>query len=241
MADDGPLQLSLFDEQDLAEITCPDFPGERLICLPQPVRGRQSGPAPARSCWPPPRPTWARSPPRSPPGGSRTRTRSASGAGKVINKRKVAKHFILGHQRRPDLLAPRPGQHRHRGRHRRDLRHPHPRPRGNPRRGRRRRRLQGPGAASNATSGTIKADDLDLRPIWHRLEDRVRGPRADLHARLLPHLAPAPGLGAADLHRRAPARRAPTPSPRPAARHPPTPRPPARPDPASSPSAASAT
>jgi hypothetical protein len=31
MAEDGPLQLSLFDEQDLAEITSPDFPGERLI------------------------------------------------------------------------------------------------------------------------------------------------------------------------------------------------------------------
>jgi hypothetical protein len=26
----GPLQLSLFDERDLAEITSPDFPGERL-------------------------------------------------------------------------------------------------------------------------------------------------------------------------------------------------------------------
>src|SRR5690348_2031076 len=31
MADDGPLQLSLFDQQDLAEITSPDFPGERLV------------------------------------------------------------------------------------------------------------------------------------------------------------------------------------------------------------------
>ncbi len=31
MAGDGPLQLSLFDEQDLAEITSPDFPGERLV------------------------------------------------------------------------------------------------------------------------------------------------------------------------------------------------------------------
>src|SRR5262245_15942332 len=28
---DDPLQLSLFDERDLAEITSPDFPGERLI------------------------------------------------------------------------------------------------------------------------------------------------------------------------------------------------------------------
>src|SRR5580700_10322774 len=37
MADDGPLQLSLFDEQDLAEITSPDFPGERLIACRNPA------------------------------------------------------------------------------------------------------------------------------------------------------------------------------------------------------------
>ncbi len=30
-ADNGPLQLSLFDERDMAEITAPDYPGERLI------------------------------------------------------------------------------------------------------------------------------------------------------------------------------------------------------------------
>ena len=37
MADDGPLQLSLFDQQDLAEITSPDYPGERLIACRNPV------------------------------------------------------------------------------------------------------------------------------------------------------------------------------------------------------------
>ena len=37
MADDGPLQLSLFDEQDLAEITSGDFPGERLVACRNPV------------------------------------------------------------------------------------------------------------------------------------------------------------------------------------------------------------
>jgi hypothetical protein len=36
MAQDGPLQLSLFDEQDLAEISSPDFPGERLIACRNP-------------------------------------------------------------------------------------------------------------------------------------------------------------------------------------------------------------
>ena len=37
MADNGPLQLSLFDQQDLAEITSPDFPGERLVACRNPV------------------------------------------------------------------------------------------------------------------------------------------------------------------------------------------------------------
>ena len=36
-ADDGPLQLSLFDEQDLAEISHPDYPGERLIACRNPA------------------------------------------------------------------------------------------------------------------------------------------------------------------------------------------------------------
>jgi hypothetical protein len=36
-ADDGPLQMSLFDQQDLVEITHPDYPGERLICCRNPI------------------------------------------------------------------------------------------------------------------------------------------------------------------------------------------------------------
>jgi len=36
-ADDGPLQMSLFDEQDFAEITHPDYPGERLVCCRNPA------------------------------------------------------------------------------------------------------------------------------------------------------------------------------------------------------------
>jgi hypothetical protein len=34
--DDGPLQMSLFDTQNFAEITHPDYPGERLICCRNP-------------------------------------------------------------------------------------------------------------------------------------------------------------------------------------------------------------
>jgi hypothetical protein len=36
-ADDGPMQLSLFDEQDFAEISHPDYPGERLVCCRNPA------------------------------------------------------------------------------------------------------------------------------------------------------------------------------------------------------------
>jgi hypothetical protein len=36
-ADDGPLQMSLFDQTSLAEITHPDYPGERLIACRNPA------------------------------------------------------------------------------------------------------------------------------------------------------------------------------------------------------------
>ena len=58
---DGALQLSLFDEQDLAEITSPDFPASGWW----PARTRcwkPSGPASARASSGPPKPTWPRSP-----------------------------------------------------------------------------------------------------------------------------------------------------------------------------------
>ena len=37
LVETGPLQLSLFDERDLAEITAPDYPGERLIVCRNPL------------------------------------------------------------------------------------------------------------------------------------------------------------------------------------------------------------
>lgn len=40
-ADDGPLQMSLFDTQDLAEIAHPDYPGERLIACRNPALADQ--------------------------------------------------------------------------------------------------------------------------------------------------------------------------------------------------------
>lgn len=41
LAETGPLQLSLFDERDLAEITAPDYPGERLIVCRNPDLARE--------------------------------------------------------------------------------------------------------------------------------------------------------------------------------------------------------
>jgi hypothetical protein len=40
-ADDGPLQFSLFDERDLAEIASPDYPGERLIVCRNPALAQE--------------------------------------------------------------------------------------------------------------------------------------------------------------------------------------------------------
>ncbi len=37
LAQKGAIQLSLFDQRDLAEITSPDYPGERLICCRNPL------------------------------------------------------------------------------------------------------------------------------------------------------------------------------------------------------------
>jgi hypothetical protein len=40
-ADTGPLQLSLFDDRDLAEISSPDFPGERLVACRNPALAKE--------------------------------------------------------------------------------------------------------------------------------------------------------------------------------------------------------
>jgi hypothetical protein len=79
-ADDGPLQLSLFDEVGLAEIAHPDFPGERLIACRNP-RWPPNAPASAPRCSRPPRPTWPRSRRRWRPGGWWTPPRSGCGSG----------------------------------------------------------------------------------------------------------------------------------------------------------------
>ena len=204
MAGDGPLQLSLFDEQDLAEITSPDFPGERLIACRNPfeaakrARTRQELLAATEA-------DLGTIAAQVAAGRVKDPDKIGVAAGKVISKRKVAKHVILDigdgritwrrDQASIDTEALTDGIYVIRT----------PVPAGT---------LDAPAAVAaykhlaslERDFRHIKAEDLDLRPIWHRLEDRVQSPRADLHARLLPDLAPAPGLGAAGLHRRAPAR-----------------------------------
>jgi hypothetical protein len=172
MAEDGPLQLSLFDEQDLAEITSPDFPGERLIACRNPVlaadraRKRED--------------LLAATDKLLAPLIARVRSGRLTGAaeigvevGKVISRYKTGKHFaititddslaVTRRQDRIDAEAALDGFY--------VLRTPVP--------------AAELDAAAVVTAyknlkyverdfRSIKADDLDLRPVFHRLEDRVK-------------------------------------------------------------------
>ena len=90
------LQLSLFDEQDLAEITSPDYPGERLVCCRNPnlaeqrARKRQDLLAATEKQLAPiaAATTRARRPLRG-------QDKIALKVGKVINHYKMAKHFTI--------------------------------------------------------------------------------------------------------------------------------------------------
>ncbi len=173
MADDGPLQLSLFDQQDLAEITSGDFPGERLIACRNPFeaakRARTRGELLAAT-----EADLEKIAAQVQAGRVKDPDKIGVRAGKVINKRKVARHFILDigegriswrrDQASIDAEAATDGIYVIRT----------PVPAGT---------LDAPGAVAACKDLArlerdfrhIKAEDLDLRPIWHRLEDRVRG------------------------------------------------------------------
>ena len=204
MAEDGPLQLSLFDQQDLAEITSPDFPGERLIACRNPVLAADR----ARKREDLLQATEKLLAPLI----ARVQAGRLTGAGpigvevgKVIAKYKTAKHFqvtitddslaITRRQDQIDAEAALDGFY--------VLRTPDPRHRaGRPRRGDRLQEPQIRRAGLPAHQIRRPGPAPGLPPAR-----RTRpGPRADLHARLLPDLAPAQGVGPADLHRRKPAR-----------------------------------
>jgi hypothetical protein len=172
MAEDGPLQLSLFDEQDLAEITSEEFPGERLICCRNPVlaadraRKREDLLQATQTLL---APLIARVQ------AGRLTGAAAIGveAGKVISKYKTAKHFqltitddTLAVARRQDQIdaeAALDGFY--------VLRTPVPAI-----------ELDAPAVVTAYKNlkyverdfRSIKSDDLDLRPVFHRLEERVK-------------------------------------------------------------------
>jgi transposase len=96
LVEEGALQLSLFDEQDLFEISDPQFPGERLVCCHNPVlaeqRTRKRGEllaATEKELTPIAAATGRAKRPL------RGRDKIALRVGKVINHYKMAKHFTL--------------------------------------------------------------------------------------------------------------------------------------------------
>ena len=127
-ADGGPLQMSLFDDQDLAEISSPDYPGERLIACRNPFLAEERA-AKRQRLLAATEAELTRIAATVEAGRLKDPARIGVRAGKVINKRKVGKHFILDIGEANLRLVPRPGEHRRRGRLRRHLRHPHTRPR----------------------------------------------------------------------------------------------------------------
>jgi len=172
MADDGPLQLSLSGQQDLAEITSGDFPGERLIACRNPVLAADR----ARTR----EELLAATEKLLAPIITRVQAGRLQGAGpigvevgKVITKYKTGKHFavtitddslaVTRKQDKIDAEAALDGFY--------VLRTPVP-------------------AAELDASAVvtayknlkyverdfrhIKSDDLDLRPVFHRLEERVK-------------------------------------------------------------------
>lgn len=92
-ADDGPLQLTLFDQQNFAEISHPDYPGERLVCCRNPALAvsrrlkRESLLAATEADMDKIRASAAAGRLKDP-------DKIGMRAGKVIGKHKVGKHFL---------------------------------------------------------------------------------------------------------------------------------------------------
>jgi Transposase DDE domain len=171
-ADDGPLQMSLFDTHDLAEIAHPDYPGERLIACRNPLlaveRARKRDELLAAT-------EKLLSPIIARVAAGRLSGAGAIGeaVGKVIDKYKVGKHFhrtitdtSLTITRRHDQIAAEAAL---------DgiyvIRTSVPADQLDPA-----GVVTGYKNLANVERDfrIIKADDLDLRPIHHRLDDRVK-------------------------------------------------------------------
>jgi Transposase DDE domain len=172
LADDGgPLQLSLFDTQDLAEISSPDYPGERLIACHNPALADERA-AHRERLLAATEAELAKLTAMVEAGRLTDPAKIGVRLGKVINKRKVAKHFITSisegtftWQRDQEAIAAEAAF---------DgiyvLRTPVPAA-----------ELAAPAAVTAYKDLShveqdfrISKNDLDLRPIWHRLDNRVR-------------------------------------------------------------------
>ena len=168
----GPLQMSLFDDQDLAEISSPDYPGERLIACRNPFLAEERA-AKRQRLLAATEAELTRIAATVEAGRLKDPARIGVRAGKVINKRKVGKHFILDigegtfawsrDQANIDAEAAFDGIY--------VIRTPVPA-----------RELDAAAAVAAYKDLScveqdfrISKDDLDLRPIFHRLTDRVRG------------------------------------------------------------------
>jgi transposase len=171
-ADGGPLQMSLFDQQDLAEISHPDYPDERLVACRNPALADQR----ARKredllvCT---EQLLDKIAARVAGGTLAGKDRIGVAVGKVIDKYKVGKHFTLHiaetafsyrrDQARIDAEAALDGIYVIRTCLTADKLDP-----------------AGVVTAYKNLSHlerdwrNIKVDDLDLRPIHHRLADRVK-------------------------------------------------------------------
>jgi hypothetical protein len=170
--DDGPLQLSLFDQADLAEFSHPDYPFERLIACRNPLLAEERKRKRAELL--------AATEEALAPILASVKEGRLSGAdqiglkvGKVLNKYKMAKHFevaigedTLSLARREEAIvaeAALDGIYVLRTTIKAEA-------------------LDAPGVvdAYKALSHVerdfrhLKIDDIDLRPIHHRLEARVR-------------------------------------------------------------------
>ena len=126
LVNEGALQLSLFDEQDLVEISSPEFPGERLVCCHNPVlaeeRARQTRRA-AGGHRKRARPHRGRHRPRQTPAARPGQDRAAGGQGDQPLQHGQTLH--PRDHRRILHVHPQHRGHRRRGRPRRDLRAAH--------------------------------------------------------------------------------------------------------------------
>jgi len=96
LVEDGALQLSLFDQQDLLEITSPEFPGERLVCCHNPALAEKRAhkrqellAATEKELTPIAAATRRATRPL------RGKDKIALRVGKVVNHYKMAKHFTI--------------------------------------------------------------------------------------------------------------------------------------------------